>query len=167
MKRVIRLYDDNGIITHKFCTACKLVLPISIFNRNTSYTIDNHDNLCRPCRAEAWKQNITGDKRIMYLLQRIKSKAKKLNIPFDLTIKDIIVPQNCPILNIELFWGQSTDGVCWRDNSPSIDRIIPSLGYTKDNILVVSNRANRIKNDANIEELIKITDFYRNILFLN
>ena len=41
----------------------------------------------------------------------------------------------------------------WKDNSPSIDRKIPSLGYMKGNIWVISYRANRIKNDATVEEL--------------
>jgi hypothetical protein len=40
-----------------------------------------------------------------------------------------------------------------RDSSPSLDCIVPSLGYIPSNIAVISYRANRIKNDSNLEEL--------------
>lgn len=36
---------------------------------------------------------------------------------------------------------------------PSLDKIIPKLGYVKGNVWVVSNKANRIKSNATIEEL--------------
>ena len=38
------------------------------------------------------------------------------------------------------------------DESPSLDRIDSKKGYTKDNVQVISNRANRLKADGNIEE---------------
>jgi len=39
------------------------------------------------------------------------------------------------------------------DNSPSLDKLIPELGYVKGNITVMSVRANRIKNDATRQEI--------------
>ena len=50
------------------------------------------------------------------------------------------------------------------DLSPSIDRINPRKGYTKDNIIVVSMRANRIKTDARFTEIRKVADFYEKLL---
>jgi hypothetical protein len=38
-------------------------------------------------------------------------------------------------------------------NSPSLDKIIPSKGYIKGNVWVISNRANTLKNDASLQEL--------------
>ena len=38
-------------------------------------------------------------------------------------------------------------------DSPTIDKLIPSLGYTKGNVWVISRRANMIKSDATLEEL--------------
>jgi len=46
------------------------------------------------------------------------------------------------------------------NNSPSIDRIDNSKGYIKNNIVVVSRRANVLKKDASIEELKKLAEFY-------
>ncbi len=46
-------------------------------------------------------------------------------------------------------------------SSPTIDRIDNTRGYTKDNVLVVSHRANSIKSDATLDELEAIVSFYR------
>lgn len=39
-------------------------------------------------------------------------------------------------------------------DSPSLDRIDNDIGYVKDNIWVISQRANQMKGDASKEELI-------------
>ena len=90
------------------------------------------------------------------LIFTARASAKKKGLPFNLELSDIVIPAHCPVLGIEL-----QRGVRGRnDNSPSIDRIIPALGYVRGNILIISWRANRIKNDASIEELAKIAAFY-------
>ena len=50
------------------------------------------------------------------------------------------------------------------DLTPSIDRINPKKGYIKENIIVVSMKANRIKTDATVEEIRKVADFYEKLL---
>lgn len=47
-----------------------------------------------------------------------------------------------------------------KNNSPSLDRIRNELGYVRGNVIVISNRANRLKSDASIEELRDIASFY-------
>jgi hypothetical protein len=64
------------------------------------------------------------------------------------------------VLGIVLEFGKTSEKA-WRDNSPSLDRIVPEKGYVRDNVLVVSYRANRIKNDATISELQQIAAFYK------
>lgn len=82
----------------------------------------------------------------------IKSRCVRRNIYFDDNIKkmNLVIPQYCPLLNIELKIGGGK-------NSPTIDRIDSTKGYTPDNIWIISKRANCIKNDANIEDLELIT----------
>lgn len=38
------------------------------------------------------------------------------------------------------------------DASPSLDKFVPSLGYVRGNIAVISNKANRMKADGNLAE---------------
>lgn len=95
------------------------------------------------------------------ILARIKSRAKKNNIPFNLTLDDIVIPEVCPVLNIPLIKNHGHSG--YFIDSPSVDRIIPELGYTKGNIRVISNRANLLKNNATVEELELVLDDLRRI----
>lgn len=41
--------------------------------------------------------------------------------------------------------------------SPTLDKIIPALGYVPGNVWVISHRANTIKSDASLEELKTLT----------
>lgn len=50
------------------------------------------------------------------------------------------------------------------DMSPSLDRLIPSKGYVKGNVVVVSWRANRLKNNASLADLRALVDFYELVL---
>lgn len=49
-------------------------------------------------------------------------------------------------------------------NSPTVDRIIPKLGYVKGNVAVISDRANRIKADASVEEITAVAKWLRKVL---
>ncbi len=86
-----------------------------------------------------------------------KGRAKKQNVPFNITPEDIVFPTHCPILGINLLFSEGGR----TDNTPSIDRIVPEKGYTKDNIRIISWRANRIKNDATLEELEKLVKYIK------
>jgi hypothetical protein len=79
--------------------------------------------------------------------------ARKSGTPFNIETEDIIVPAFCPVLGLKLEIGLAKGA---KDNSPSIDKIDPKLGYVKGNIQVISLKANRIKNDATFEEFEKV-----------
>jgi hypothetical protein len=86
---------------------------------------------------------------------RAKKSARIRQLQFNIEPKDIQIPEFCPVLGIRI--EQSlTQGPS--DSSPSLDRIFPERGYVKGNIRVISQRANRIKNDATTGELEKILD---------
>ena len=95
-----------------------------------------------------------------WMFHGAQRRAKEKGIPFNLTLDDIVIPEVCPLLNIPIFIGTKT--AC--DNSPTLDRLIPSLGYVKGNILVISDKANRIKSNATIDELMLLTDNLHNII---
>lgn len=84
-----------------------------------------------------------------------RSRAKKEGIEFTITLEDIYpFPDVCPVLGIPMAQASGTIA-----NSPSIDRIDPTKGYTKDNIKVISYRANALKNDGTLEEMQKIVQY--------
>ncbi len=89
-----------------------------------------------------------------------RNRAKKQGLPFTIGVEDLKIPKFCPVLGMELKRGTVKN----RNSSPSLDRIIPELGYVPGNVVVVSFRANRIKNDSSIEELLLVAAFYDKLL---
>jgi hypothetical protein len=94
------------------------------------------------------------------LFRHARHRAKRKNIPFDITAEDVIIPETCPVLGIQLQIGEKV--VC--NNSPTLDRIKPELGYVKGNIQVLSYRANLLKSNATIEELEKVLEHLKKMV---
>jgi hypothetical protein len=95
-------------------------------------------------------------------LSSIKWRARKNNIPFNLTIEDIVFPSTCPVLGFPLK-GNYDGGSGYHRDSPSLDRINPKLGYVKGNVRIISSRANLLKSDATVEELEKVLEDLRRL----
>lgn len=92
--------------------------------------------------------------KVMFMSAR--SRALKKNLEFSITADDIIIPEVCPIL-----------GTKFEVKTPyaaSLDRIDATKGYTKDNIWVISQRANQMKSDASPEELRRFAQWVENTL---
>ena len=84
------------------------------------------------------------------ILKGARKRADNLGLEFTLTRDNIPdVPSSCPLLGFTLERG----GVSSRENSPALDRIDSKVGYIPSNVWWISYRANRIKNDATLEEL--------------
>lgn len=90
------------------------------------------------------------------LLKHARKRAKDQQKDFNLELSDIIIPDFCPILNIPLTKYEKLS-----NNTPSLDKVNPSMGYVKGNVKVISMRANRLKQDSTIEELEKIIDYMK------
>lgn len=109
----------------------------------------------RTCAAKArlpYLKNWIKDNPKRMLLRGAKWRAKKRKLAFDISLDDIIIPERCPILDIDLKLNQ-TGKPGFFNNSYSLDRIDPNKGYIKGNVRVISNRANLLKSNASIEEL--------------
>jgi peptidoglycan/xylan/chitin deacetylase (PgdA/CDA1 family) len=87
-----------------------------------------------------------------------RRRARKFGVPFEITVNDVKIPEVCPVLGIPLQVNSKPS-----DTSASIDRVHPQLGYTKDNIIVVSHKANTMKSNATIEELERLVEFYKKL----
>ena len=98
--------------------------------------------------------------QISLMYSRAKSRAKKNGLEFSIEKEDIIIPEVCPLLNVK-FSNTYLNPDDNPDYVPSLDRLNNELGYTKDNIWVISWKANRMKNTSTLAEL-KL--FSKNIL---
>lgn len=99
-------------------------------------------------RKMGQKSRDEGKDIVSAIWSRAKYRAKERGIEFTITKEDIVIPDKCPLLGIDII-PKAKD----RTRSPSLDRIDSTKGYTPDNIWVVSSRANTLKNDASIQEL--------------
>ena len=111
---------------------------------------------CKPCKRKYQRENNKRSKESV-MLKSARKRANKNGLAFDLCIDDIAIPLACPVLGIIL----SKDNKVSCSNSPSLDRLIPSKGYVKGNVNIISMRANLIKNNASYDELINISKWMK------
>ena len=155
----------------KACSKCGEVKPLSEFTR-VSRNKSGYGARCLVCEREKNRAYIQSGKKsrhiakdpVRWKLQKLakdsRCRAKKAGIDHDLDLNYLleILPKCCPYLGTKFYWEVSTG--FGRQNphprSPSIDRIDSSKGYVKDNVAIVSHRANAIKNNATEQELFRI-----------
>lgn len=163
----------------RVCNTCGITKPFSAFHKEKRCRLGIRPK-CKACRRgdymseeyKAARRAVRNQREAEYrkvlnarhrknpsrrLLVGARNRAKRLGLAFNLDITDVSVPTVCPILGIPLFVSQ-TKSVC--HNSPTLDRIDPSLGYTKGNVVVISSRANRMKQDCTPDMLLKMWIFY-------
>lgn len=122
---------------------------------------------CQTCEVN-WsskKYRINPYRQIYYVS---KKRALAKGIPFTLTREDYKelyanCPKLCPVLGIKINHSEIGSTKHQTDNSPSIDRITPSKGYVKGNVMIISALANRIKTDASIDQIKKVYEFLKKI----
>lgn len=122
--------------THRECTNCGVIFEIT-----------SKMTLCKTCNSNRVKSQTPEWK----MHQRAKQRCKKSGREFNIKVSDIVIPDKCPILGIEINMNSGKSGAY--KNSPSLDRIDNSKGYLPDNIQVISQAANAMKHDASWEEL--------------
>jgi hypothetical protein len=96
-----------------------------------------------------------------FLIHSARRRAKEKGLEFSITEKDIPIPKICPVLGIPIFKNKDgyQKGPC--QNSPTLDRINPSVGYIPSNVRVISWKANKYKSDMAIETLEKILNYMK------
>lgn len=81
------------------------------------------------------------------LLTQAKVRAKRAGLAFNLSESDIVIPDVCPYLKTPFIPGTMY--------AASLDKIIPSEGYVRGNVEVISRKANVMKSNASTEELLE------------
>ena len=131
---------------------------VDMFSKELRIALHNKQEHIKASKKK-YRENKKQEDPIMYWasnrISKTRSKCKKYNVPFTLTIEWLIenMKTHCPLLGIELTFGEINFV-----NSASIDRKDPMLGYTPQNCMVISNKANRIKSDATLQELVMLVE---------
>jgi hypothetical protein len=164
----------------KTCSACKKQLPLFSFSKNLAAK-DGLQYKCSFCDLEYQKQRRENNKeavleygrayqknrrksfeyRLQMLLNASKQRAKLKSREHSITLEDIKdlypVDGKCPVFGFNLEFNDAG----FRETSPSIDRIDSDKGYTKDNIQIISWKANRLKAYATVEDLEILVAFLK------
>jgi hypothetical protein len=94
-----------------------------------------------------------------------KRRARDEGVPYNISadyIESIWPADNlCPVFGVEFTISKKGQT---RDQSASLDRIVPELGYTTGNVIVVSLKANRMKNNGTVEDLGRVFNFYSKLI---
>ena len=148
------------------CSCCRQTKPLSEFNKNKALRT-GYSNQCKVCLKAYYtsEKNLRNRKArrdsdwSRALATEVRSRAKKAGLPCSIDASDLQIPLLCPVLGIPLF--RVAGKYC--DNSPSVDRIFPDLGYVKGNVAVISWKANRIKSDCGDPKVFEaIASYIRN-----
>ena len=93
-----------------------------------------------------------------FLNNKIRAAKYRTN-DTTLTAEELLelIPKDlkCPVFGIKFSFGSGRNSY-----NMSMDRIDNSKGYHKDNIVIVSMKANIMKSSATLKELYQVADFY-------
>jgi len=146
----------------KRCSKCKINKKNSDFAKQKNAK-DNLSAYCKACKiANNREYRSTKEGYLYHALNRAKIRAKNKNINFDLNIEYLqsIATEKCPVFNVDLFYYSSFNGQGHPDKqAAALDRIIPELGYVKENVVFISQWANTIKSNATEKELYLVADW--------
>lgn len=139
------------------CHGCREEQPRSVFVGGGRRE-NAQRRFCTTCR----QKKDAGGRELFWAvaaLSRARVRSVRDNKEFTIAIHDIlaVMPPDgeCPIFHQPLVFGTKN-----QDWNPSLDRIDNSKGYTPDNIVVVSNLANRSKGHLSHQQLHQMASFY-------
>ena len=153
---------DNG---DKKCRSCKEIKPLSEFSARDTRQLPRA--VCKSCwnigvRARYAKHR--EESFFLWKASRAKARARSLEVPCDLDADHLesIWTGRCAVTGVEIKAFETELGGRYDENAAELDRITPSLGYTKGNVVFLSRRVNRIKNNSTPEEIEMLHKWYKN-----
>jgi hypothetical protein len=166
--KVIKRVSNSKVGTARFLCKCdcgkeKIILGQSL-----------RKGVTKSCGCDVFIRKRKGDGVFRKLYQSIKTNSNKKNIPFDLDLDFIkmITVKNCFYCKrppyIEKFVYHKTRYSLGKETDESmkihgIDKLIPALGYTKNNCVPCCIYCNRAKSDLTEKEFKElITNLYNN-----
>jgi hypothetical protein len=151
----------------KICSFCKKKLSKEKFRTISRHNWQGQYPQCKICESSLMKVKYKQNP-IPQMLSNAKIRAKQKGVAFNLTsqyLKKIFPKDNkCPITGLNFQFGYTNKEKVNRNNSPSLDRIIPSKGYIIGNVMIISDLINRMKQDSTYEDIEKLYNFYKKII---
>lgn len=152
------LYPLEGNLMPEIMRVCPKCGKTKSINQYTYYKGHGGDNYrsCHACEKKLWApvQWNSDPRQVLWL--RSKENAHTQGIAHTITPDEIPLPNTCRYFGWELdYRDTASKRRRWSHQTASIDRIDSSKGYIPGNIQVISLLANRMKQDATIEEMLK------------
>ena len=155
------------------CTKCKQVLPHSDYHLSNGQGSRPVSPTCKPCTSDINFETRRRDiKKTTYRRYRYQMRAEGND--YDMTFEEFereVWPwdNRCPILGHELKYYPTEDrGGKWAGGrhypyTPCVDHIDPREELSKNNVQVISWRANELKGDAIPEEIHLLSIYMKDI----
>ena len=147
--------DDLKVFLGKVLNSSK-AKKVTASSNPKSKDVKNINNFVKGIHFTKIKNNMLNVEKCM--LSKSKKRAKEQNLLYNLDedyIKSIFPLDNCcPVFGIKFIYADKM-------KTASLDKIIPELGYVKGNVQILSKKANTIKSNYTIQELIEVIDCFR------
>lgn len=164
-KEVIELIKQNyKSMTPKELNALFAIKNLRVFKEST---LKSKIDLLLLKDSEREKKRLSYEKRALEnpikhrattLLAGARQRAKMKGIPCNLTLKwieDKLIQGCCECTGISFFIKPYSKRECYipiHPHAPSLDQINPSKGYTFDNVQIVCDQFNKMKNDRSMKQ---------------
>ena len=173
--------DTTSNEPRKCCVCSSVLIPGDNINENY---YKKGVKICRSCRTKAnqEKRKKTDElcatseharwKRVGSLVSDCSSRTREGRVKLTNDLSPIlmqhlkekypVLPIKCPILGgedvegFDLIYSSASLTDPNRNNCISIDRINASKGYVVGNVQIISHKANRLKSDANLADVLKL-----------
>ena len=96
---------------------------------------------------------------LSYKIGKMKERSNDVTLTAEELLELIPKDLKCPVFGTKFSFGKGHNWK-YKQNSMSVDRIDNNKGYHKDNVVIVSSKANTMKSSATLKELYQVADFY-------
>lgn len=156
----------SNMRTTKVCSKCGIEKTSDQFCARPERPIGIY-SCCKLCkaqyRARRYRERRSSDPVALWAVNArnwAKDRSKRVAVPFSLEHQNILEAlklskSRCTYCGNELNFRGTTRT---RRTSPTLDRILPELGYIPKNVVVCCYRCNMIKNEASPEELQRLAE---------
>lgn len=156
----LQLQRSGNRTRRSACIKCLSTVRTAIKNRS----VENIERAREAVRKSCRNRRRSVDGWCGRTVSALRFKSIKRNIPFDLTIEYVrsIFPVDgkCPALRRDFVMGDRSMF------NPTLDRIKADRGYVMGNVVIVSRRANWVKNDASHKEIQMVAKWLKSALDL-